>query len=64
MRGLGISVKVKVPKEIKAAAAGLPDMTRTADSLTSVLDAANTTAQAVAVAAVFGIVIYALIRKK
>ncbi len=64
MRGLGISVKVKVPTEIKTAAKGLPDMTRTADNLTSVLDAANTTAQAIAVAAVFGVIIYALIRKK
>jgi hypothetical protein len=42
----------------------LPEMTHTADKLTSVLDAANTTAQTIAVAAVFGIVIYALIRKK
>ncbi len=64
MTGLGISVKVKVPTEIKTAAKGLPDMTQTADRLTSVLDAANTTAQAVAVAAVFGIIIYALIRNK
>ena len=59
---LGIGVKVKVPKEIRQAAKSLPEATRVGDRFASVLDASNTTFQAVAVAGVFGAIIYALIR--
>jgi len=62
--GLGISVKVKVPKEIRSAARGLPDATRVGDRFASVLDASNITIQTVAVLGVAGLLVYALITRK
>ena len=59
--GLGISVKLKVPKEIKAAAKDLPEFSAVADRMRATLDASNITAQTVAVLMVVGMMIAALL---
>jgi hypothetical protein len=61
---LGISVKVKVPTEIKTAAKELPQFNIAATRLTSVLDAANITAQTLVVVGVFGVIVFGLILKQ
>lgn len=54
LANLGISVKVKVPKEIRTAAKEMPEFSQTASRLTSVLDASNITAQSAVAMLVMG----------
>lgn len=61
---LGIGVKVKVPKEIKTAAAQMPEFSETMKKLTSVMDAGNVTVQVVAVGALFGALVAILLWKR
>jgi hypothetical protein len=61
--GLGISVKVKIPKEIRAAAKGMPDMTRVGDRFAGAMEVFNSTAVVVAVIGATSIIAFALLWK-
>ncbi len=62
--GLGISVKVKIPREIRAAAKDLPEMTRVGEKLTDVWAESNATLQVVAIMAAGGFAFWLLFRRK
>ena len=64
LNDLSMSVSVKVPKEIKAAAKELPEFSAVGNRLTAATDAMNITMQTVVVGAVLGLIIATLLLRE
>ena len=61
LNGLGFSVSVKIPAELKTAAKALPEFSATSNRMTAAVDAMNITMQTVVVAGIFGVIVAVLL---
>lgn len=62
--GIGVSVKVKLPPEVKQAVRELPNLSEGVKSVGAALDAANVTSQTVAVMYTFGAIVAVLLLRE
>lgn len=58
---LGISVNVKIPREIKQAAAEMPEFSQVVDRMRATMDASNVTALTMTAAGIMGAIIVVLL---